>query len=357
MKWVMGFFKKNNYDTIYLYADYDHFTKKENINIRECGEKIHVKKYKKNISLKRLYSHYVFAEKVRERIEDIKPDIIYCTIPPNYLVKELSDYKYTHPNTKLIYDVYDMWPESIPYANKIKVLKFPFAIWRGFRSRNISKADLVLCVSEQGKKALIPELNSTPVRVLKPMISIGEVPKYHPNIEIFSFCYLGMINHITDINLGVHILGELAKKKPTVLHIIGDGQNLYEFVKKLKEKKVKVICHGCVFDLKKKNEIFEMCNMGLNIPRKEIDSTMSLKAMEYLRAGLPFINNANGDIRRVVEEDGCGLNYRGDVANLIKEIVPLDEETYIEMHNKCIYSYGKRFLTQNYDEIIGSVLG
>lgn len=357
MRKIIEFFEKNNCDTIYLYADYNHSTKKENVNIYDCGEKIHVRKYNKNISLKRLYSHYIFAKKVRKRIETIKPDVIYCMIPPNYLVKELSDYKQIHPNIKLIYDVYDMWPESFPYVEKINALKFPFAIWKGLRSSNISKADLVLCVSEQEKEALIKELDSTPVRVLKPMIPIGEIPQYHPSAEKFSFCYLGMINHIIDIDLGVCILGELAKNKPTVLHIVGEGQNLDEFVEKLKEKKVEVICHGCVFDLKKKNKIFEMCNMGLNIPRKEINSTMSLKAIEYLRAGLPFINNANGDIRIIIEEDGGGLNYKGDVVNLIKEIVSLNVETYNEMHNKCVYSYRKRFLAQDYDEIIGSVLG
>ena len=232
---LINFFKTQNYDVTYLYADYDHFSKKENNNFYECGERIHVKRYAKNLSLNRLYSHYEFAKKVGKRIKTIAPDIIYCIVPPNYLVKELSNYKRNHPKTKLVYDVYDMWPESIPYAKKSKTLKIPFSVWRRLRSKNIAEADLVLCVSEQGKASLLTEVKSTPVKVLKPVIAAGDMPDYHPNVEKLSFCYLGMINHITDMELGVELLGGLAKEKSTTLHIIGEGQNLNTFVDKLRD--------------------------------------------------------------------------------------------------------------------------
>ena len=38
--------------------------------------------YRKNVSLKRFYSHYVFAQNVKKYLEQIeKPDVIYCAIP------------------------------------------------------------------------------------------------------------------------------------------------------------------------------------------------------------------------------------------------------------------------------------
>lgn len=344
------------YNVTYLYASYDHFAKKENLNTYKHGVRIKVPSYKKNLSIQRLLSHIVFSMRVREQVKKLSPDLMYCMIPPNSLVMTLSKYKKRHLDTKLVYDVYDAWPESFPYSKKTKLLKIPFSFWKKIRSKYISVADLIMCVSEQGRKAILSEAGATPVKVVKPVIVSGSMPNYKATDDRLSFCYLGMVNHITDIDLGVELLGKIAEKKPTSLHIIGEGQNLDEFVSKLTERNVEVVCHGCVFDREEKNKIFELCNMGLNIPRKEIDSTMSLKAVEYMRVGLPFVNNANGDIREIVEEDMIGLNFEGSINELAEKVLLLNEDDLVDMHKKCEKSYNDRFLSQNYDEILGGLM-
>ncbi len=349
---LLNFFETKEYDITYAYADYDHFAKKENENVYNRGIRIRVPRYKKNLSISRLFSHLVFSSRVRELINRISPDLIYCIVPPNSLVKTLANYKKQHPNTKVIFDVYDMWPESFPYTKKTKILSYPFSVWGELRSRNLSKADLILCVSEQGKAIILNEAGSVPVKVVKPVITPGKMPHYSADDERMTFCYLGMVNHITDIDFGVEFLGAVAKVKQTILHIIGEGQNLEKFVSKLESRNVEVVCHGCVFDREGKNRIFELCNMGLNIPRKEIDSTMSLKAVEYMRVGLPFVNNANGDIRQIVEQDRIGLNFEGDMKAIVDETLLLKKQDFVDMHLRCVNSYKDRFLSQDYEEIL-----
>lgn len=352
---IINFFESEGYEVIYFYADFDHFAKRKNTNNYKSGRSIKVVEYRKNLSFRRLYSHYQFSKKIGKQIRIINPDFIYCVIPPNYLLKELSDYKRKNPNTRLVYDIYDLWPESFPYSKESKLLSIPFSFWGKLRSKNIAVSDLVLCVSEQSRTLVLPEVKSTPIKVLKPVIAAGETPEYIPDIEKFSFCYLGMINHITDMDLGVSILSRLAERRPTVLHIIGEGQKLEEFVQRLEKRNVEVVCHGCIFDREKKNDVFSQCNMGLNIPREEIESTMSLKAVEYLRAGLPFINNAKGDIRRIVEDDNVGINYENNVDQIVERILFMNENAYNEMHENCIRVYESRFLAQNYDDIFGDL--
>lgn len=356
MEGLISFLESRGYDVTYLYADYDHFAKKENNNKYKHGIRIGVLKYKKNLSIQRLMSHLLFSLKTKKQVKRLSPDLIYCMIPPNSLVLTLSKYRRHHTDTRLVYDVYDAWPESFPYSKKTKLLSMPFSIWRKMRSNHIGDADLIMCVSEQGRNIILSEAGTTKVKVVKPVIVSGSMPSYQVFDDVLSFCYLGMVNHITDIDLGVELLSRIAKKKTTILHIIGEGQNLDEFVSRLTERKVEVICHGCVFDRDEKNRIFELCNIGLNIPRKEIDSTMSLKAVEYMRVGLPFINNANGDIRQIVGEDKIGINYEGDIESIAEELLMLKKEDLIEMHRKCVDSYKNRFLSQNYDDILHGLM-
>ena len=357
VKAFVELFEQKGYETRYLYADFHHMSKCYNNNTYENGERINVVPYNKNLSVKRLYSHYIFSKKVIKYIKIYHPDFIYCMVPPNSLVKEIGIYKQTHTEIKLVFDIYDMWPESFPYSRYSKLLQLPFAYWGKLRRNYVRQADVIFCVSEEGKKLLVPEVYGKPVKVIRPAIPEGEMPEYNPREDVFSFVYLGMINHIVDMDLGEEILGALAKKKRTLLHIIGEGQYLNEFVARLEKDGVEVICHGCVFEQKEKNMIFSLCNMGLNIPRKEIDSTMSLKAIEYMRAGLPFVNNASGEIRKIVEEDEVGINIAGDnIEEIISWILKLGKQDYMKIHDKCVNSYKSRFLTQNYAEIFDVLL-
>jgi glycosyltransferase involved in cell wall biosynthesis len=155
------------------------------------------------------------------------------------------------------------------------------------------------------------------------------------------------------MDLGVELLGGIARKRSVLLHIIGEGLNLNEFVKRLEILNVKVICHGVVFDMDEKNKIFSQCNMGLNIPREEIHSTMSLKAIEYMRAGLPFVNNAMGDIRMFVEEDNLGINIdKNNIAEAIDKISRLASDDLAKMHENIILSYKNRFINQDIKSIL-----
>lgn len=357
IKSFVELFEQKGYEIKYLYADFQHVSKCYNSNIYKDGKRIKVIPYRKNLSVKRLYSHYLFSKQVIKYIEKVHPDFIYCMIPPNSLVKKIGMYKQIHTETKLIFDIYDRWPESFPYLQYSRLFRLPFAYWGNLRKNYVGQADIIFCVSEEVKKGLIAEARDKPINVVRPVVPEGEMPEYKPRRSVLSFVYLGMINHIVDMDLVESILGALAEKRRTILHIIGEGQYLNEFVTRIENVGVEVVCHGCIFEQKKKNLIFSLCNMGLNIPRKEIDSTMSLKAIEYLRVGLPFVNNANGEIRRIVEEDKIGVNVEdNNIDKIVDWILGLHKQDYMKIHNNCINSYKNRFLAQNYDDIFDGLL-
>lgn len=356
---VLNYFLAKGYETKYLYAGFDHFKKSINTNQYNHGEAIKVLSYKKNLSPQRLVSHFLFAKKIGIIIKKYKPDIIYCIVPPNLLVKELSIYRRRNIGITLIYDIYDLWPESFPYSKHNLLLSKLFEIWKSLRSHYLANADLILCVAESGRMKLLKEAREKPIKIVRPVILTKTVADYKPDDCVFSFCYLGLVNHITDIDFGVKLLGALAKHKRTILHIIGDGQNLEEFVTRLKCAGVEVICHGCVFEEEKKHAIYSMCNMGLSIPREEIESNMPLKAIEYMSAGLPLVNKAKGDIMDIIEESAIGINVTEEdgIKTAVQKMLSMRKENYLKMHSNCIDTYKMRFLMQDYDEIFSEVMG
>lgn len=353
MQAIINHFENKGYDTKYVYADFNHFSKAKNEHKYNKGVMIKVTQYKKNLSPQRLLSHIVFSNGVIRYIKKSKPEIIYCMIPPNSLVLKLAKYKEENKEVKLIFDCYDLWPESFPHRIDNKVIDGAFKIWGNLRKKYISKADLVIGVSEQQLDILRKELNGTDARILKPVIDTGKIPKYKSNIDSLDFCYLGMVNNIIDMDLIVEILGKLTKFKKVSIHIIGEGANLEIFTKRLEAASVMVVQHGVVFDMSKKNDIFSICNWGLNIPREEINSTMSLKAVEYLRAGLPILNNALGDIRRIVSQNNVGINIsKDDTDKTIEAILNMSESDMEHLHDNVITTYKDCFEKQDYDEIL-----
>ena len=69
--------------------------------------------YKKNVSLKRFYSHYIFGKNLYKYLNKMeqKPDIIYCLIPSLDAGKACAKYAKKN-NIRFIIDIQDIWPEA-----------------------------------------------------------------------------------------------------------------------------------------------------------------------------------------------------------------------------------------------------
>ena len=279
IKGIIEYFDSKNYEVRYLISDFNHFSKSKYKADYGGSKQLNVISYKKNLSISRLLSHMQYSKKVTREIKRFKPDVIYCIIPPNSLVKDVGKYKLKNRNVKLIFDIYDMWPESFPYRTQNHIIKFLFSKWAMLRDEHITDADRIIVVSNKSKEDIDKKYHLN-AKVLFPCISLGDVPNYSFDIsKKIEFLYLGHVNHITDIELGTEFLGSLSRSREVILHIIGEGQNRERWISMLRQVGIKTICHGVVFDENEKKKIFQMCNFGLNIPRKEINSSMSLKSI------------------------------------------------------------------------------
>lgn len=307
IKYVELSLAKKEFEIQILTSDYDHL-KKEKIckNNHKNIKYIKVPKYKHNISVKRIYSHMIFVYKVLKEIKSKNIDLIYCLIPPNYLIYKIIK-RQRNSNTKIVVDIIDMWPESMPHI--LKHIKPLYKYWRLLRNNTIGLADFVILECDLYKNIIQQIINPIKMGVLY----VASDYNYSINSDIslndeLSLCYLGSINSLIDIKEIARVISFFCKNYTINLHIIGDGEKRSEFLSKMDELGINVFFYGQVFDFKIKEQIFNKCHFGINIYKEKIAVGLTLKSIEYFNAGLPILNNIQGDTYQIVEEYKIGIN-------------------------------------------------
>lgn len=307
------------YKTIYISSDYHHALKKY-VKLDDSITPIHVISYKKNLSINRLLSHWDFSKQVYRFLCQEKPDLIYVKFPPNTLVKVVYRYRKLY-NCKIILDLFDLWPESLPISHKIKMLLYPLLnIWAKYRDKYISCADLVLTECEMYKKVLgkkLPE-NTSVLYLTKEDIDYKFTPCENGKIRL---CFLGGINNLININLIGKVVNNFIKQGYSVsLDIIGDGSKRNELIQIAESEGCEVSFHGIIYDEVKKNEILSQCDLGLNLVKNCVKIALSIKSIEYFRAGLGIINNVPFDSENIIAENFAGINVSKGLSIDIKQI-------------------------------------
>ena len=288
-----------------IQSDFMHIKKERIQDKKQNYQYIHVKKYSKNLSFSRLYSHWKFSKDSLKVIKDYKPDLLYVLIPPNSLAKQMSTYKMKNRKIKLIFDVIDLWPETMPIS-KFKDI-FPLSYWKNLRDKYINRADYVITECNLYHKYLNVDKKKLKTIYLAKKSVIYQI---NPNLDnhVLSLCYLGSINNIIDIKKIGEVIKIISNIKPVTLKIVGDGEKKEELINEAKKSGAKVIYYGKIFDEKEKQKIFDTCHFGLNIYKDNTLIGLTMKSIDYLRAGLPIINNIKEDTYNIINKYNCGIN-------------------------------------------------
>lgn len=354
--YVEEYLKENNYEVIYICSDFDHIKKKKFIQANENTIQIKTKEYKKNLSLSRIFSHYLFSKKMYKEIEKLEPDLIYTMFPPNFVAFYVSRYKIKSPTTKLVFDIYDLWPESFPIDKIKKKIPIIFNIWGELRNTALKSADYVFTECELYQKMLKVELSTIKTSVLHLTKNKGINVKFEIEQDYFDICYLGSINNIIDIQLIDELLVEINKKIKVRLHIIGDGEKKDEFINKITKSEIEVIYYGKIFDEIKKKEIMSRCRFGLNIMKKSVSVGLTMKSVDYIEGRLPIINNIKADTEEIVNKYNIGYNIDLNGSKYLSEILTeLTIPEIITMKNNTDKVFKLYFSTDAFKKQLGNM--
>ena len=342
LEYIIQAMKELGHEVTVLTSDFNHRTKEK---IREKNKEyiyIDTKKYNKNMSFQRIYSHYNFSKKVMKQLKIIKSDIIYAMIPPNFLVKHIIKYKDKNKNIKIIFDIIDLWPETLPNRNLKIVLAAVLKYWSNLRDKNLKKADYVVTECELYQKRLKDKLPKNTQTLYLAEKYVG----YEDNINVneLDIAYLGSINNIIDIELIINILNELKKYKNIRFHVIGDGEKRIKLIEQLEEKKIPYKYYGKIYDDKIKASIFNKCCFGINVMKTTTCVGLTLKSIDYFKFGLPILNNIKEDTTNIVRQYNVGFNVnRDNLKETIKKLSTMEEKEFIQLKKNVSDMYQKEF--------------
>ena len=313
LKYIANYLIEHNYEVKILTSNFNHILKSK-IDVKEIDNVsnnnityIQVPEYKKNVSLPRIISHYVFSYKIYCRVKKIKPDFVYCLIPPNFLAYFVSKLKKKLSFT-LVYDIIDLWPESFPIAKRFNYF---FKLWKRLRDGGLKQCDKVVLecdyYREQIEKIVPKNKISTWLLVKKSYIDelnyFGEWDKHYLVLG-----YLGSINDLIDIDEIVKVIQDFSKFKHIKVEIIGTGYKKNEFIKRLIQIGAVVNDNGIVYEESEKKKILSKCDFGINIYKTNVNIGFTMKSLDYLSYGLPLLNSIKGDTYNFVEKYNIGIN-------------------------------------------------
>lgn len=313
ISYVESYLKERGFETIIITSDFDHRNKKKYSVQKENLELIEVPEYKKNLSISRIISHRQFSRLSENRVEIIKPDLVYCSTPPNYLIKYFGRYKKRNPSTKLVYEIGDLWPETLPLNNILQMLAFPvLSIWKKLRDKNINFADGVVyecdLFNEIVSKKCPSCINKTIYLCKKDYYQTESYSINHSTDGVLKIAYLGSINNIIDIDLIINLLNSINSSRPVSFEIIGGGELSDKLLTECDLNNIPYNYHGIIYEDEKKHEILSGCQFALNIMKNQVVVGATMKSLEYFHEGLVFINNIPADTSTIISDYQCGFN-------------------------------------------------
>lgn len=352
---LLDSFKSQGHKAIVLASDFKHIDKKRRTEKKKGFKFFHVEAYHKNLSIQRMKSHRHFSRDVshyiERNIENI--DLIWALIPPNSLVRDLSRIKHNNPEVKLIFDLIDLWPETMPIG-KAKNF-FPFTYWRDLRNKYLKAADYIVTECNLYRKKLKKVLNDFKTETLYLARPYKEyIPNLHLPDDKISLCYLGSINNIIDIDTIVEIVEQCLRIKPVELHIIGDGENREILINKVKATGAEVIYHGKIYSRDEKQQIFDGCHYGLNIMKDSVCVGLTMKSMDYFEFGLPIINNIHGDTWNILNSNKLGINI--SKITDFEEIIKGQEKMNTTLRRNARSFFDKKLTLSAFEQKLNQIL-
>lgn len=390
------------YETLCVFSDFDHHAHKVRTEERkEDVVYLPLKPYRKNLSVRRMKSIYDFSLEAERYLAEIEFDILYVMVPANSLAAMAQRLK-SRKDFRLIMDIMDLWPEALP-LEKAGWLP-PVRYWKWLRDKSLSSADTVITECNYYRQFLnVPDEKvrtlywvdpstaeesdaGRETQIIQNAAPLGEADQAseqtgeeqtseemqnsgtgkaadadvrHPeNDQELQLSYIGAINNIIDIDGISGLLAELGKLTRFRLHVVGDGEHRKDFLKALRDKNIKYVYYGKIYDADRKKEILDKCDFGINMMKKGVTVGLTMKSVDYLAHGIPLINNIPGDTWEMMEEGNAGINVgRGKNAfeKAAREIAE-SRKNIEQLRRSAIFLYRNRFTKEAFEDTLREIL-
>ena len=334
--YLANILKQKNNDVEIVSSDFSHIKKCHRNNVDQVeGVKItllHEVGYKKNVSIKRIFSHKTLAKSIKKYLSSRKlPDVIYCAVPSLDVGDVVSRFAKKN-NIEFIIDIQDLWPEAFEMVLKLPVInKIMFYPMRTKADRIYNRADKIIAVSETYMSRAVRSLKR---KVQYKTVFLGtDIDSFDHYAGISNFrrekneillAYCGTLGHSYDLTCLFKAMKLLMIRKEINIRLIvmGDGPLKHKFENISRDYGVDVTFYGRL-SYPEMCGILSKCDIAINPISHGAAQSIINKHADYAASGIPVISTQeNEEYRKLVEEYKMGINCRNsdaeDIANKIE---------------------------------------
>lgn len=300
-------------------TDFSHHNKAKRIgeDIRSV-DYIKVPTYSKNLSGRRILSHWVFAVKLffyLRKLEN-KPNYIYCVLPTPSSGLVAGWYAKKHKIT-FVTDIIDVWPDGLfPINSTFNRLKFLFKPWEILSKKVYELSDFICAANRSYASIARKYVMDIPTQHFYLGTSFDKeghtqenLPIQKPSDEIW-IGYGGNLGHLYDFDLMIEGIQFAQKQTGKKLRFILVGGGVLEDELRLKLSQISTLPFYISGNVSYNQFLgyIEKCDISLNIFKENALISMSYKLYDYFACKSFVINNLVGDADEIIDEFGVGLN-------------------------------------------------
>lgn len=339
-RFLCEFLVKNGYDVDLITTSFQHWAKAQR-NLSEIKKEdytfgirfISEPGYKKNLDVRRIYSHRIAAKNLRKMLEkDGAYDLIYCEIPPNDVALVAAEFARKR-KIPFVADVNDLWPEAMRMVLDIPVVSdilfYPFLrdaekvykLATGIVGTSDEYRDRPFRRTKRGiPKKTVYVGNEIQVFDAGVEAHLSEIEKGEDELWV---SYAGTIGTSYDIRTMILAADYLKKRgyDNIYMKILGGGplkEELEEFAKRLSGN-VEFVGYA---PYEKMAAYLKKSDVLVNSFVKKAPQSIVTKIGDYLAAGKPMINTCSSpEFKKKVEVDGFGINVEAEDEKVLAEAI------------------------------------
>lgn len=274
--------------------------------------------YKTNLSLRRIYSHIIFAYKLKRFLNSLQqtPSVIYCAMPTSTAAYVCGKYCKKH-GVKFVIDVIDLWPDSLmPIVGGMKGGQYLVSPWKHITVSAYKMADVILGESKQyvneaalyNSKALVyPLYLGIDKRMVKKLIAESELVLNKLANEMW-IGYAGSLGTSYDFETLIKGVAVLNGKYQYKLIFIGDGVCRAEIEKLILQYSVNAEITGFL-EYGNLLKYLSYCDIAVNIFRNNTKVVHSYKFNDYVATNCFVLNSLSGETADMINQYQIGLNF------------------------------------------------
>lgn len=279
---------------------------------------LHVPTYKKNLSVKRIWSHLVFAKKVKEYLSslDKNPDAIYCTMPTSSSAYICARYCKKH-GIKFVIDVIDLWPDSLLPLVKgkefIKVILYPWTYLTryAYRHADVIMGESVAYANEakkyNSKASVYPVYLGVNMEIVFKVKANNPITLEKPKDEVW-IAYAGSLGTSYDFETLLNAVKNIHGRYKYKLWFVGDGLRRDEIASYIKENGLNAEITGFL-PYEQLLGYLSYCDIAINIFRANTKVVYSYKFNDYVAMDCFVLNSLEGETADIVDRYQIGRNF------------------------------------------------